>query len=218
MKMNIRKLALAALMMALGFSSLANAAKNDPKTAYIFGFASSFNDSTVYITGVQKVDSAYFVGKANFLVSRDNYSFQLRDYLEQQGAGYRTCAVIYDLNQKKVEKKWMKLYSKYTRKPKAQRLKSGEKPKDLPTPWLVKTIDNAEFHFVGVAPTSFEEPKTKAEIKAEKQQAKAEAKKHKADLKKQKQKIKQANAELKKAKAEAKWEKKMQEKMQKAKK
>lgn len=35
--MNIRKLALAALMMALGFSSLANAAKNDPKTAYIFG-------------------------------------------------------------------------------------------------------------------------------------------------------------------------------------
>ena len=135
MKMNIRKLALAALMMALGFSSLANAAKNDPKTAYIFGFASSFNDSTVYITGVQKVDSAYFVGKANFLVSRDNYSFQLRDYLEQQGAGYRTCAVFYDLNQKKVEKKWMKLYSKYTRKPKAQRLKSGEKPKDLPTPW-----------------------------------------------------------------------------------
>ena len=112
----------------------------------------------------------------------------------------------------------MKLYSKYTRKPKAQRLKSGEKPKDLPTPWLVKTIDNAEFHFVGVSPTSFEEPKTKAEIKAEKQQAKAEAKKHKADLKKQKQKIKQANAELKKAKAEAKWEKKMQEKMQKAKK
>ena len=185
------------MVMAVGFSSMANAAKNDPKTAYIFGFASSFNDSTVYITGVQQVDSAYFVGKANFLVSRDNYSFQLRDYLEQQGAGYRTCAVIYDINKKKAEKKWLKLYSKYTRKPKAQRLKSGEKPKDLPTPWLVKT---------------------KAEIKAEKLQAKAEAKKHKADLKKQKQKIKQANAELKKAKAEAKLEKKMKKKMQKEKK
>ena len=115
--MNIRKLALAAMVMAVGVSSMANAAKNDPKTAYIFGFASSFNDSTVYITGVQQVDSAYFVGKANFLVSRDNYSFQLRDYLEQQGAGYRTCAVIYDINKKKAEKKWLKLYSKYTRKP-----------------------------------------------------------------------------------------------------
>lgn len=216
--MNIRKLALAAMVMAVGFSSMANAAKNDPKTAYIFGFASSFNDSTVYITGVQQVDSAYFVGRANFLVSRDNYSFQLRDYLEQQGAGYRTCAVIYDINKKKAEKKWLKLYGKYTRKPKAQRLKSGEKPKDLPTPWLVKTIEKENFHFVGIAPTSFEEPKTKAEIKAEKLQAKAEAKKHKADMKKQKQKIKQANAELKKAKAEAKLEKKMQKKMQKEKK
>lgn len=206
------------MVMAVGFSSMANAAKNDPKTAYIFGFASSFNDSTVYITGVQQVDSAYFVGRANFLVSRDNYSFQLRDYLEQQGAGYRTCTVIYDINKKKAEKKWLKLYSKYTRKPKAQRLKSGEKPKDLPTPWLVKTIEKENFHFVGIAPTSFEEPKTKAEIKAEKLQAKAEAKKHKADMKKQKQKIKQANAELKKAKAEAKLEKKMQKKMQKEKK
>lgn len=33
--MNIRKLALAAMVMAVGVSSMANAAKNDPKTAYI---------------------------------------------------------------------------------------------------------------------------------------------------------------------------------------
>ena len=100
----------------------------------------------------------------------------MRDYLEQQGAGYRTCAVIYDINKKKAEKKWLKLYSKYTRKPKAQRLKSGEKPKDLPTPWLVKTIEKEDFHFVGIAPTSFEEPKTNAELKKAKAEAKLEKK------------------------------------------
>ncbi len=174
MKMNIRKLALAALMMALGFSSLANAAKNDPKTAYIFGFASSFNDSTVYITGVQKVDSAYFVGKANFLVSRDNLFFPAERLPGAAGSRYRTCAVFYDLNQKKVEKKWMKLYSKYTRKPKAQRLKSGEKPKDLPTPWLVKTIDNAEFHFEGLPqhPLKSLRPRLKSKLKNSKQRQK----------------------------------------------
>ena len=110
--MKIRNIALAAMVVATGFTTLANAAKNEAKTVYMFGFASSFNDSTVYITSVQQVDSAYITGKAKFLVSRDNYSYQLRDYLEQQGAGYRTCAVFYATDQKKAEKKWVKLHDK----------------------------------------------------------------------------------------------------------
>ena len=77
--MKITKIALAALALA-GISSLAVTAKNEPKTTYIFGFAQSFNDSTVYITGVQQLDSAYIQGKGKFLVSRENYSYQLRDY------------------------------------------------------------------------------------------------------------------------------------------
>ena len=150
-EMKITKIALASIALAC-FSSLSASAKNEVKTAYIFGFASSFNDSTVYFTDVQKVDSAYFTRKNKFLVSRENYSYQLRDYLEQHGAGYRTCSVFYDTDQKKAEKKWVKLYDKYTAKPKAKKVKNGQKMDDAPTPWQVKQISNGDFSFQSIAP------------------------------------------------------------------
>ena len=34
-----------------------------PKTIYVYGFAASFNDSTVYFTDIQQVDSAYIDSK-----------------------------------------------------------------------------------------------------------------------------------------------------------
>ena len=140
--MKTRNIALAAMAIAtIGCASLANAAKNQAKTLYIFGFATSFNDSSAYITG-----------KAKFLVSRENYSAQLREYLEKQGAGYRTCTVFYDTNQKKAEKKWVKLYDKYTQKPKPKKVKNGQKTDETPTPWQVKQIANGEFTFQAIAP------------------------------------------------------------------
>lgn len=150
--MKIRNIALAAMVAASGFTTLANAAKNEASTVYMFGFASSFNDSTVYITSVQQVDSAYITGKAKFLVSRENYSYQLRDYLEQQGAGHRTCAVFYALNQKKAEKKWGKLFDKYSKKPTPKKVKNGQKTDAAPTPWQVKQISNGDFSFQAIAP------------------------------------------------------------------
>lgn len=128
-------------------SSLAVTAKNEAKTAYIFGFAASFNDSTVYFTPVQQLDSAYITSKNHFLVNRENYSYQLRDYLEQQGAGNRTCIVMYDTDKKKAEKKWNKLYERYTKKPKVKKVKNGQKKDDAPTPFLVKKIASNEFSF-----------------------------------------------------------------------
>lgn len=149
--MKIRKIALAAMAL-IGFSTLATYAKNEPKTAYIFGFASSFNDSTVYITSVQQLDSAYIQGKGKFLVSRENYSYQFRDYLEQLGAGYRTCSVFFDTDQKKAEKKWNKLYNRYTAKPKSKKVKNGQQKDDAPTPYQVKQVSNGEFRFQAIAP------------------------------------------------------------------
>ncbi len=46
-------------MAIAAISSFTAHAKNDPTTAYMFGFASSFSDSTVYMTSVQRVDSVY---------------------------------------------------------------------------------------------------------------------------------------------------------------
>lgn len=178
--------------------------KNDPTTAYMFGFASSFNDSTVYFTSVQKVDSVYLTNKNMFLDNRENYSAQMKEYLESIGEPRRTCIIVFDRNFNKAEKKWTKLYERYTQKPKAKRLKSGEKPKELPTPWQVKNIDESKFMFKAVEPSETEEPKTKEELKAEKKQMKENAKKQKAKAKEKKAEAKQKKAEAKKMNAEAK--------------
>ena len=173
--MKVLKIALALAIAAI--SSFTAQAKNDPTTAYMFGFASSFSDSTVYMTSVQRVDSVYLTHKKLFLDNRENYSLQLKEYLESIGAPKRTCIVIFDRNFKKAEKKWTKLHDRYTKQAKAKRLKNGEKPKDLPTPWQMKNIDESKFMFKAVEPSDMEEPKTKAERKAELKQKKAEAKK-----------------------------------------
>lgn len=193
--MKVLKIALALAIAAI--SSFTAHAKNDPTTAYMFGFASSFNDSTVYMTSVQRVDSVYLTHKKLFLDNRENYSLQLKEYLESIGAPKRTCIVIFDRNFKKAEKKWTKLHDRYTKQAKAKRLKNGEKPKDLPTPWQMKNIDESKFMFKAVEPSDMEEPKTKAE----KKEAKAQLKQKKAEVKSQ---LKQKKAELKQKKAEAK--------------
>ena len=54
----------------------------------MFGVATSFNDSTLYITEIQEISGAYIDSKTKFLVERDNYSYQLRDYLK--GIGEQT--------------------------------------------------------------------------------------------------------------------------------
>ena len=46
---------------------------------YVYGFAASFNDSIVYFTDIQTLDSATIASKSGFLYGRDNYSYQLRD-------------------------------------------------------------------------------------------------------------------------------------------
>ena len=97
--MKVLKIALALAIAAI--SSFTAHAKNDPTTAYMFGFASSFNDSTVYMTSVQRVDSVYLTHKKLFLDNRENYSLQLKEYLESIGAPKRTCIVIFDRNFKK---------------------------------------------------------------------------------------------------------------------
>ena len=106
--MKVLKIALALAIAAI--SSFTAHAKNDPTTAYMFGFASSFSDSTVYMTSVQRVDSVYLTHKKLFLDNRENYSLQLKEYLESIGAPKRTCIVIFDRNFKKAEKKWTKLH------------------------------------------------------------------------------------------------------------
>ena len=105
----------AALTMLLALSYSAAQAKNVvEKKAYMFGFSASFNDSIVYFTTIQEVDSVWFTQKKNMLAGRSNYSNQLREYCNDKlNQPKRTCIVIGNKSLKKVEKKYEKMKKMY---------------------------------------------------------------------------------------------------------
>lgn len=112
------KLAIAASLL-LGMATTTKAADSQVKPIYIFGFSASFNDSTVYFTDIQRMDSAWIEKKTNFLLGRENFSYQLRDYLsESMAQPHRTCIVIYGFSQKDINKKLAELKKKYISKDK----------------------------------------------------------------------------------------------------
>lgn len=102
------------LTFALALASITAFAANKPTKVYMFGFAASFNDSTVCFTNIQEVDSAYIDSKTKFLYSRENYSYQLRDYLEQQSFDSPTCITVFALSRKEIEKRYARMRRRYT--------------------------------------------------------------------------------------------------------
>lgn len=163
--MKLSKIGLTAIAATL-LISLAAQAKNEVRKAYVFGFASSFNDSTVYITDIQEVDSAWFTSKHHFLISRENYSYQLRDYLGGIGEQHRTCMVGYNTDPKKLEKEWNKLYNRYAHN---QKKKNNQKQKSELPPFQIKKLTREQFQFQSVAPMDeaieIEEPVKKVKAK-----------------------------------------------------
>lgn len=147
--MKLSKLAFATVAATL-LLSLTIQAKNEVRKAYIFGFASSFNDSTVYFTDIQEIDSAWFTSKNHFLISRENYSYQLRDYLSEQGEEHRTCMVEYSNDPKKIEKEWNKLHQRYMR---SQKKKNNQKQTNELPPYQIKLLTKEQFSFQAVTPT-----------------------------------------------------------------
>lgn len=126
------RLFLAAVALAMCVS--AASAANRYTTVYVYGFAASFNDSTVYFTNIQQIDSAMIDTKTRFLYGRQEYSYQLRDYLTAQGFEDATCVTGYALTRKEAEQKFQKLRKKYTDK--------GN--------YAVKDLDEASFRYQAV--------------------------------------------------------------------
>lgn len=85
------------------FATIANAANKQTKL-YIYGVVTSFNDSTIYFTDIMELDSAWVDSKTGFLYSRDNYSYQLRNYMRKNGVAYPTCITSYAKKRKDIEK------------------------------------------------------------------------------------------------------------------
>ena len=95
-----------------------SAKKKQAPKMYMFGFAASFNDSTICFTNIQEMDSVWYDTKTKFILSREEYSAQLKSYFANNGLKARTCIVLYDRNRKKVEKKLLKMKRLYTVKAK----------------------------------------------------------------------------------------------------
>ena len=87
--------------------------KNKEKSVYAFGVAASFNDSIVYYTEIQMLDSIR-LDKNGFLPKRDLYAYQLKNYLEHRlSKPDYTCMIYFSENKKKLEKEAAKMKGKY---------------------------------------------------------------------------------------------------------
>ena len=105
--------------------------KDHSKPVYAFGISASFTDTVVYFTDIQILDSAK-VSKEGFLSHRELYSYQLKNYLEDnQLQQNSTCMIYFSENKKKLEKEATKILNKYK---KNNRM-------------TVSRIDSDEFHF-----------------------------------------------------------------------
>lgn len=131
-----KQLTLAIVLMAAGTANVQAQNVKVPH-AYMFGFVASFNDSTVYFTNIQKVDSVWVTKKKKMLAGRHNYSYQLREFFaNQRNLPNRTCVVVANVDRKKVEKKYIKMKNKY--------LVKSKKPYD------VRNIADSDFKFSAV--------------------------------------------------------------------
>ncbi len=152
----IRQLTIATAIVAmLAIANTPLRAKNyvTPK-AYMFGFSASFNDSIVYFTDIQEVDSVWFMQKRKLLAGRANYSSQLREYCAGKlDMPKRTCVVISSEKRKDVEKKYEKMKRMYTQNKKG-------------AIYDVRFITSSDFKFTSVnMDEGTEEPVAKPEKK-----------------------------------------------------
>lgn len=116
-KHNMRFLRLAALLLALTAGTSSNLLRGKTviqEGMYMFGFAASFNDSIVYFTELQQLDTVWVDSKSDFLLGRENYSYQLRNYLRDSiQSPHRTCIVVFSPEKKKIDKKLQKFKKIY---------------------------------------------------------------------------------------------------------
>lgn len=102
-----------------------NAKGYRPAKIYMFGFAASFNDSTIYLTDIQTVNAYLVNNRTKFLANREDYSYQLRNYLQSNGLeAYPTCITIFGENEKDATKKYLKLKERYEKSKKKYSIKS----------------------------------------------------------------------------------------------
>jgi hypothetical protein len=119
--MKIFKYILLALLLAGALPQEMEAKRIKVPKMYMFGFSASFQDSIIYMTDVQEVEGAWYETKSKFLLGRQHYSYQLKDFLANtRQQPNRVCVVMFALTRKEAEKKFIKLRKEYTVKAKGK--------------------------------------------------------------------------------------------------
>lgn len=93
--------------------ALAQKPKKTTGPIYAFGLSASFVDTIVYFTEIQPLENARLTSEG-FLQGREQYSSQLKVYLESVGAqANATCVVYFSTDESKLAKTAHKVLSKY---------------------------------------------------------------------------------------------------------
>lgn len=169
MEMRIYKTFLTLLLMLVCMATAS--AKPRCQPIYIFGVSASFNDSIVYITDIQLLDSAWVDDKTGFLLMRNEYSNQMRSHFTTKGQLNRTCIVCFADNKKDILKKYEKMKKRYM----------GDKKRRRNFDY--REMDEEEFKFESVTPTTFNDEVVVMDKKAQKKADKARKKMEKNKLK-----------------------------------
>ncbi len=92
------------------FSFKKKATNND---VYVMGISFCFLDSTIYFTEIQTISDVALTSEG-FLPQRDEYSYQLKSYLEGiDGDRNHTCVTFFSQKREKLQKKVSTLTKKY---------------------------------------------------------------------------------------------------------
>ena len=119
--MKILKYILFTLLLAVAMPTEMQAKKVMKPTMYMFGFSASFQDSIIYMTDVQEVKNVWYESKDKFLLGREHYSSQLKNYLENtKQQPNRVCVVMFAETRKDIEKLFIKMRKEYTVKAKGR--------------------------------------------------------------------------------------------------
>lgn len=108
----MKKFVSAAFLLLLLLAGTASTMKKNQQV-YAFGVGASFNDTLVYWTSIQVIDSVK-LDKNGFLPQREAYTYQLKNYIEYtlKRSNY-TCMIYFSDDKAKLEKEEQKLKGKY---------------------------------------------------------------------------------------------------------
>ena len=91
--------------------------KDEVKTVYLFGASFSFTDSVVYFTEIMPVEGAKLDEKTKFLLHRQYYAYELKDYMNfQENMPGRVSAIYFSDNLSKLKKQEAKMKKRLVEK------------------------------------------------------------------------------------------------------